>query len=455
MIGTVTNAHSFLSRHEEAAMAAPGRLTFVLVWITLTQSATAGLYYSGETQNELPSQWRGFLLDQRMLRAIAVKPAPGTPANPGRIAYEAAAANLEKTARERKLTPDEKADLGALWVRLGESAKAVDVLRAAVRDHPNHFRIAANLGTAWEMHGDMEQAADALQLAVKLAPGNRQKAEELHLKLVRQRQRESRGTHSLDNLFDVQYTGENGTYEPGKIAPGQLKKLPSEAPALAQQLALWLPADPRLLWQLAELANVHGDIRMAAAMMDGCVEFGLRTPELIDHRRTLRAADAAAPRPKLGDKAAHEEHPGGFKTRSSRPLAGKLDQAALPPIDKNGVNAIPWSVIAETTVDRRYRPTFAKYLRELNGCTIRLTGYMQPLNEDPEPTAFLFIENPIGCWFCEMPDITGIMLVELAGGKTKAYTRNPIRITGKLKLNESDPENFLYTISEATATDGE
>ena len=38
-------------------------------------SARAGLYYSGEQFAELPSQWRGLLLDLRTLRGIAVKPA--------------------------------------------------------------------------------------------------------------------------------------------------------------------------------------------------------------------------------------------------------------------------------------------------------------------------------------------------------------------------------------------
>ena len=436
-------------------MAVPRRLAIMLLGLAFVQHTEAGLYYSGETQNELPSQWRGYLLDQRMLRGIAVKPVAGA-VNTARSAYETAAASLEKAARDRKLTADERADLGAIYVRLGDSAKAVEVLRAAQRDHPNHFRIAANLGTAWQAHGDLEQAAVALQQAVKLAPGKWQKAEELHLKIVRQRQREPRGTQTLDELFGVQYVGDSGKYEPGKLAAEQRKKLPSEALALTQQLGLWLPADSRLLWQLAELANAHGDVRTAASMMDGCVEFGLRAPELLDHRRALRgAAEAAGPRTKIGDKAMHDEHAATFKTRSSRPLASKLDQAALPPIDKDGINAIPWSVISETSVDRRYHPTFAKYLRELNGRTIRLTGYMQPLNEDPEPAAFLFIENHIGCWFCEMPDITGIILVELPAGKSKAYTRTPIRITGKLKLNETDPENFLYTLSDAAVTEAE
>jgi tetratricopeptide (TPR) repeat protein len=431
-------------------------IVVVFGWLALAGAVQAGLYYSAETQNELPSQWRGFLLDQRMLRNIAVKAAAGAPANAARKQYDDAAAQLEKLGRQRKLTVDEIADLGAIYVRLGEPAKAVELLRAAQRDFPNHFRIAANLGTAWQIQGDLEQASIALQQAVRLAPGKWQKAEECQLKLARLRLREARGAQELDDLFGIRYIGDGDHYEPGKLAAEQRKKLPAESLALAQQLALWLPADPRLLWQLAELANAHGDVRTAAAMMDGCVEFGLRSPQLLEHRRLLRAAaEALGSRPKSGDKADHEEHAAAFKTRSSRPLVSTLDHAALPPIDSAGVNAIPWSVVAETTVDRRYRPAFPKYLRDLNGKTISLTGYMQPLGEDLDTGVFLFIENPIGCWFCEMPDITGIILVEMPEGKSRIYSRTPIKVTGKLKLNENDPENFLYTIREARVADGE
>src|SRR5206468_972495 len=160
---------------------------------------------------------------------------------PLRSRYAEALAKLEKTSRERKLTADELADLGALYVRLGDPARAVELLHLAQRDHPNHFRICANLGTAWQVHGDLEQAA-----------------------------------------------------------------------------ACWLQADSRLLWQLAELANAHGDIRTAAAIMDGCVtEFGLHTPELRRHRQLLRAAvdqlsgarfKRAATEDAASAKATHQQH---------------------------------------------------------------------------------------------------------------------------------------------------
>jgi hypothetical protein len=61
----------------------------------------------------------------------------------------------------------------------------------------------------------------------------------------------------------------------------------------------------------------------------------------------------------------------------------------------------------------------------------------------------MLIEYPVGCWFCEMPDVTGIVYAELPADKTVEYTRNAVRVTGKLTLNAADPENFLYSVTDA------
>ncbi len=416
----------------------------VFMWVG---GAHAGLYYSGEPFAELPSQWRGFLLDQRTLRNVAVP----TLASPARRRYLDAANRLEKAGRGRKLTADEQADLGALYVRLGELTKAVAVLRQAAREHPSHFHIAANLGTAWQLQGDLEQATAALQQAVHLAPGKWQRAEEYHLKLVRLRRREPRGAQELDDLFGVRYVGEGGRYQANRLAARERKKLPSDAVALVQQLALWLPADGRLLWQLAELANAHGDVKTAAAVMDGCVDqFGLRAADLRAHRPVLRAAANALTRAPIGGptRAGHEGHAGTLRPRSRRPLLVKIDESTLPPISPTATNLLPWAVVSETTLDRQYRPTFPKYLRELDGKRVALNGFLQPLGEASEMTTFMLIEYPVGCWYCEAPEITGIVFVELPPGKTQSFTRALLKVEGKLKLNATDPENFLYTITD-------
>src|SRR5262245_26205125 len=182
-----------------------------LAVVVLASTGQAGLYYSGEPFAELPSQWRGFLLDQRALRMIAVE---GTPASPLRKEYQEAAAKLEKTAKERKLTADELADMGALYVRLGDLAKAIELLRTAQREHPNHFRITANLGTAWQLRGDLNQAALCLEQSVQLAPGKHEKAEQYHLKLVRLRLRQPKDSQALDDLFELRFVDDKGGYTP-------------------------------------------------------------------------------------------------------------------------------------------------------------------------------------------------------------------------------------------------
>jgi hypothetical protein len=429
----------------------------LLALLLLPAPLRAGLHYSGESFAELPSRWRGFLLDHRALRTAAVKPARGSPAGPVRARYEREAARLARLATGRKLSADEAADLGALYVRLGEVGRALEVLRPAQRAHPAHYRLVANLGTAWQLHGELTQAAACLEQAARLAPGQYQKAEQLHLKLVRLRARAPRGARGLDNLFGVRYVGPGGKYEPGRLAEAQRKALPAGAVAQAQLLALWLPADARLLWQLGELAGAHGDVATSAAILDGCVtEFGLRGAELQAHRRALRAA--ADERARTGDrpgKAEHSRHALPIKPRSARPLLASAGKAPLPPVKLKGLNPLPWEVVAETTLDRRARPTFPRSLEELDGKQVEMRGYMQPLGEGGDLEAFLLIEYPVGCWYCEMPEITGIVLVELPGGESGKFTREAVRVTGKLTLNATDPENFLYLIGDAKVSAAE
>src|SRR5262245_11729558 len=319
----------------------------IVVALSLPVAAQGGLYYSGEAMAELPSQWRGFLLDHKALRSIAVKPSPGNPASPLRERYLEAAAKREKTAKERKLTADEKADLGAIYVRLGDLSKAVNLLREAQREHPNHFAVTANLGTAWQLLGNLEQAAFTLREALRLAPGKFQRAEEYHLKLVKLRA-QKRGLAELEELFAVRWMDDAGGYTPGKLAAAERKKLPDDSVAIAQQIALWLPADGPLLWQLAELANFHGDFKTAAAMMDGCItQFGMSHKELTRKRQVTKEASDELAKKLAAAGQEHGEHTGTLKARSKRPLLSKFDTSTLSPVSANAVNPMPWALLAE------------------------------------------------------------------------------------------------------------
>lgn len=398
----------------------------------------AGVHYSGEKFNDLPSNWRGFLLDHRSLRMIGATPGAGVPVHVLRQQYLALAEKLETQAKAKPLTADELADLGALYVRLNQPAKAIDLLRPAAQKHADHFRILSNLGTAWQLSGDLAGAERALQEAVRVAPAAWKKFEEGHLKLVRLRLREGKNPATVDDLFGVPVTRE------------QAKKLPTDDVAVVQQLALWLPGDGRLLWLLGELANAHGDVRTAAGILEGCVsEFALAAPLARQHRKEYReAADGVA---KLPD-AEHAKYRGDIPFKSARPLLREFDLTTLPEIRADGENALPWPVLNETTIAKPFKPNYLKYLKQLDGKKVAITGYMQPLGMEFDVTGFLLLEYPVGCWFCETPEPTGIVFADL-GDKTVTVRKNRVKISGTLKLNSADPEDFLYTIVGAKVTD--
>ena len=430
----------------------PNILIALLALLTIPNAASAGLYYSGETVADLPSQWRGFLVDHRSLRVLALPQAPGMPPVPRRVEYRDALARLEKKANP---SADDLADLGALYIRLGQAEKAVEVLRAAQRQHSDHFRIAANLGTAWQLQGDFAQSADCLRAAVKLAPAKLRPVEELHLKLVQLRKKDAKDTARLDDLFGVRFVGEKGQWAPGGFAEVERKKLPPDTVANLQRLALSLPGDARLLWQLGEIANAYGDVRTAAAVFDGLVsEFGMTEAEVRRHRQVLRALVEKLPPVSPSDDSTHGGHR-QLAFRSPRPLIRRFDVSTLPVPSADRANPLPWALLGETNLDAKFRATFPDYVKKVDGKTVALTGFMQPLGEDIDVSSFLLIEYPVGCWFCETPPPTGLFLVELPAGKTVAIRRGLVKVEGTLKLNASDPEDFLFTLKDGKVGDAD
>ncbi|MBN9122297.1 MAG: DUF3299 domain-containing protein [Planctomycetes bacterium] len=423
------------------------RLLIALALLASPSVASAGLYYSGEQFAELPSRPAGFLVDHRALRAASYARPDGLP-SPLRDDYLAAADRLQKLAKPRALTADEAADLGAVYIRLGKPGPALNVLAPAAHKSPEHFRLAANLGTAFQLNGDLERAVTQLEEAVRLAPAKLKPFEQAHLKLLRLRAKEKTtagGPTTVDDLFGVKYAGASGSPEAGAIAPAELKKLPDNAIAVVQQLALWMPADGRLLWQFGELCNAYGDVRSAAAALDGCVtEFALAAPDLRKRRTLYRAAAD-----ELAKKPGHEQHRGALKVKSSRPLIKAFDESLLPAIEAGKPNSLPWPVLAATAISAKGEPTFVKHLEQLDGKTVTLLGFMQPTKDEAVLSGFLLLEYPVGCWFCETPDPTGLISVEMKTGKTTDYRRGLVKVTGTLSLNRDNPEAYLFSLKDA------
>src|SRR5262249_34923374 len=152
----------------------------------------------------------------------------------------------------------------------------------------------------------------------------------------------------------------------------------------------------------------------AAALLEAAVgEFGLGEPAARRRRAELLAALAEdAKKPVVGggaQRTAHAAHGASPTPLQSRPplLTQRFDFKSLGAARKDAVNPAPWALLAETTHARDGQAAFPAPLKALDGLKVELAGYMQPLGDDLETGLFLLVEQPVGCWFCEMPSVAG------------------------------------------------
>jgi hypothetical protein len=277
-----------------------------------------------------PLPFNVFLGELGRLLQASQPPTPsseaGTGSQPGKTPYEKnderiRALKAKETAGT--LTDDDRINLGEALIRQNNPLEASRVLRPAAG---TNFRAASNMATAQFLNGELQSAHDNLLTALDLwpqeAPGFTpeqlrwlRQAEIQFRTLIRLRlqeaaaqarakQRRPQPVETVDGLFPVQFIGESGEFEAGKIAEAEKQKLPPNALAITQQLVLWLPTDARLLWLLGELYNAQGDMQAAGKIFIDCVDQRrFDAPALLSHRQVvleaLKPADPPPPPPLL------------------------------------------------------------------------------------------------------------------------------------------------------------
>ncbi|WP_035691657.1 DUF3299 domain-containing protein [Azospirillum halopraeferens] len=96
----------------------------------------------------------------------------------------------------------------------------------------------------------------------------------------------------------------------------------------------------------------------------------------------------------------------------------------------------PWRDLAQARLNHRAEPEFPAAVRELEGLTVRLRGFMVPLREGTRHSRFILAANPVGCPACERPGPATMVRVEVR--EPLAESRNPLVIAGTLRLHPHD-----------------
>lgn len=111
---------------------------------------------------------------------------------------------------------------------------------------------------------------------------------------------------------------------------------------------------------------------------------------------------------------------------------------------------VPWSLLASVTAHAeksRVVPQFPAAVQALNNRTIKLEGYMMPLEPGEGQRHFLLSSVPASCAFCVPAGPEG--LVEVRSRTSVKYTLEPVLMEGTLAVLSDDPYGLFYRILDA------
>jgi hypothetical protein len=137
---------------------------------------------------------------------------------------------------------------------------------------------------------------------------------------------------------------------------------------------------------------------------------------------------------------------GACATWAQAPAPHDPQTSMLP--DAKG--AVAWSLLSRTAikkVDGKLGPDFPAALRPLNGKTVKLQGYILPLEAGQTHRRFLLSAWSPTCPFCLTAGPEA--MVEVKAKTAVKYSLEPVVVQGRFELVDNDPAGMFYRLVDA------
>lgn len=202
----------------------------------------------------------------------------------------------------------ERNDYAVVLMSLGETEKAIEILKSIESERPNEYNTAANLGTAFELHGDLANALNWIKIGIERNPKAHEGTEWLHVKILEaeialERDPDWLASHSVlgldfgyrakPNTPRIQLTGNTGQ---------QLTKdnvLSALRFQLKERVGLVPPSNAVVADLLGDLANMialNVSLEQAIPVYELAIEYDPADPTILESR-LLRAQRLVAANP--------------------------------------------------------------------------------------------------------------------------------------------------------------
>ena len=87
-------------------------------------------------------------------------------------------------------------------------------------------------------------------------------------------------------------------------------------------------------------------------------------------------------------------------------------------------------------------------VRELDGATIKVTGFMIPMDQADNITQFALVPSLFACCFGQPPSVQHTIVVNCPKGKAVSYYPDEIVVEGVLKVEEKKEDGFIVSVFE-------
>ncbi|MBC8108497.1 MAG: DUF3299 domain-containing protein [Anaerolineae bacterium] len=91
-------------------------------------------------------------------------------------------------------------------------------------------------------------------------------------------------------------------------------------------------------------------------------------------------------------------------------------------------------------------------VKALNGSSIKLHGFMIPMDQADSITQFALVPSLFACCFGQPPQVQHTIVVHLPKGKGVSYFPDEISVEGKLIVDEKKEDGFIVSLFEIDAS---
>lgn len=113
---------------------------------------------------------------------------------------------------------------------------------------------------------------------------------------------------------------------------------------------------------------------------------------------------------------------------------------------------LSWKLLSQVTAraeKKKIVPTFPAAVQALDRKTVKVQGFMMPLEAGDRQQHFLLSSVPTTCSFCVPAGPEG--LVEVRTKKPVRYTLEPVVVEGQLAVLNDDPYGLYYRVEDGNA----